>query len=435
MADWKDREKFLTGGAKKSALRFKLGKQERRRVLIYLATVVFSFLFLFFGNRIASGGIPTVEGADRAEVVKAEVIAILSRESQSYALGGAQTVTGTSITFSAQVVSGPRKGQVCTAVQTNDPFTPMQQKEIAVGDKVLLHSTAALTGADEVPGATGWMLGEYVRTDALAALLGAFLALILLFGRGKGLNTIVSLGFTCAAVFLVFIPSILSGRNIYFWSVLTCVFVIAMTLLIVAGADRKSLASALGCTGGVLFAGFLTVFMDHFLRLTGFLNEESTYLSYLGTEKPIDLKAIIFAAIIIGAMGAIMDVSMSISSSLWELREKLGGASPELLFRSGVTIGRDIMGTMANTLVLAYIGSSLSSVLLLIAYNESMLALLNREKIVVEILQSLTGSFGILIALPLTSLICALLYGEKKAPSSPDAPSAEEQAAQPAQAR
>lgn len=414
MADWKDRDAFLSGGAGRSAFSVSLGKRERRRAAVYLAAILFSFLFLLSGHRIAAGGKLEVEGADRAEVVKAEVIAILSREGQAYTLGGAGTVTGTSITFSAQVISGPRKGQVFTAVQQNDPFTPAHQKEIAVGDRVLLHSTAGLSGAEAVPGASGWLLGEYVRSDALLMLLAAFLLLILLFGRGKGLNTIVSLGFTCAAVFFVFIPSILSGQNIYLWSVVTCVFVIVMTLLIVAGADRKSLAAGLGCTGGVLFAGLLTVLMDRFLQLTGFLNEESTYLSYLGTERPIDLKAVIFAAIIIGAMGAIMDVSMSISSSLWELREKLGGAPPELLFHSGVTIGRDIMGTMANTLVLAYIGSSLSSVLLLIAYNESALALFNREKIVVEVLQSLTGSFGILAALPLTSLVCALLYGERK---------------------
>ena len=135
-------------------------------------------------------------------------------------------------------------------------------------------------------------------------------------------------------------------------------------------------------------------------------------MTYISTGTPIDLKAIIFAAILIGALGAIMDVSMSISSSLWEVKEKSGATSFNTLFRSGMNIGRDVMGTMANTLILAYIGSSLSIVLLLSAYSTSLIYLLNREMIVVEILQALVGSFGILFAMPLTSFICAIIYKE-----------------------
>jgi uncharacterized membrane protein len=135
--------------------------------------------------------------------------------------------------------------------------------------------------------------------------------------------------------------------------------------------------------------------MDRTLALTGVLSEESVYLTYLPMETPIDLKAIIFAAIVIGAIGAIMDVAMSISSALWEIAGTSESASFETLFRSGINIGRDVMGTMANTLILAYIGSSLSVVLLISVYSSSLLYLLNREMIVVEILQALVGSFGI----------------------------------------
>lgn len=136
-----------------------------------------------------------------------------------------------------------------------------------------------------------------------------------MFGRSKGLKTILSLVFTCLAIFVVFVPAILAGYNAYFVSIITCLFTIAMTLALVSGPSRKSLSAALGCAGGVMVAGILSFFMDHVMKLTGYLNDETMYVSLLNESSPIDLRAIIFAAIIIGAMGATMDVAMDITSS------------------------------------------------------------------------------------------------------------------------
>jgi uncharacterized membrane protein len=159
-----------------------------------------------------------------------------------------------------------------------------------------------------------------------------------------------------------------------------------------------------------MVTGIITVIMDKVLFLTGIVDENSRYLANLPLETSIDLRAIVFSGIIIGAMGAIMDVSMSISSSLWELKEKAGNITFEALFRSGLTIGRDIMGSMANTLILAYIGTSLSVVLILSVYSDSLVTLFNMEMITLEILQALAGSFGILLAMPLTAFFCATIY-------------------------
>jgi uncharacterized membrane protein len=151
--------------------------------------------------------------------------------------------------------------------------------------------------------------------------------------------------------------------------------------------------------------------MSKVLFLTGIVDDNSWYLVNLPVDPPINLKAIIFAGIVIGAMGAVEDVATSIASSLWEIKEKVGNIKFETLFRSGLTIGRDIMGSMANTLIRAYIGSSLSVVLVLSIYsNSSLLRLLNMEMIVVEILQALIGSLGILFAMPLTAFFCSVFY-------------------------
>jgi uncharacterized membrane protein len=254
---------------------------------------------------------------------------------------------------------------------------------------------------------------EYFRTDKLLILTAFLVVFLLLFGHRKGFNTIVSLVFTCAAIFAVFIPSILSGKNIYISSIVICLYSIVMTFLVINGYNKKTFVAALGCFGGVIIAGILTLVMDPILFLTGIVDAESVYLTYLPTASPINLKAIIFAGIIIGAMGAIMDVSMSIASSLWEIKEESESPTFKSLYRSGVNIGRDVMGTMANTLILAYIGSSLTVILLLTVYSTSLTTLLNRELIVVEILQAIVGSFGILFALPLTSFIAAMVYPPK----------------------
>jgi uncharacterized membrane protein len=236
----------------------------------------------------------------------------------------------------------------------------------------------------------------------------------LLFGGKKGFNTILSLALTCAAVFAVFIPAILSGQNVYVMSLLVCVYTIVMTLLLVVGFNKKSLTSAMGCLGGLAVSGIIAVIMDKVLLLTGVVDEHSRYLVNLPYGSPINLNAIIFAGILIGAMGAVEDVSTSLASSLWEIKEKAGKIKFETLFRSGLTIGRDIMGSMANTLILAYIGSSLSVVLILSVYSGSLLALFNMEMIVVEILQALIGSLGILFTMPLTALICSAVYLKKE---------------------
>lgn len=384
-----------------------LQKKSKLELLIYIATIIFSVLFLFIGNSVATKGLTVFNGDDFGEtVVKAKIEAITDRISDDYSLAGDTTkVKNVQVTFEATLLDGEEKGERVTGTQIIDGMLNIGTPEVEQGDKVLL---VTYEGQPEME----WQFMEFVRTDKLLIFGLLFILALLVFGGIKGLNTILSLVFTCAAIFMVFIPAILSGKNIYVSAIVICLYTIVATYLIINGFNKKTLTAILGCFGGILVSGILTIIVNRVLELTGYVDEESIYLTYISTGTPIDLKAIIFAAILIGALGAIMDVSMSIASSLWEVKEKSGLSSFNTLFRSGMNIGRDVMGTMANTLILAYIGSSLSIVLLLSAYSTSLIYLLNREMIVVEILQALVGSFGILFAMPLTSFICAIIYKE-----------------------
>lgn len=373
--------------------------------ILYLMTILASLAFLFFGNQYAAKDLEFYQNNDYEMVtVVARVNEVTDRSTISeYDPDGNLIYENTEISFSATVTEGETKGSLIFGIQNIDPLLNSNLSEVEAGDKVLLLY-------NEFYERPTWEFIEFVKIDKLYILGALFALALLIFGRIKGFNTLISLTFTCAGIFLVFIPSILTGKNIYVSAIIICLFTTVMTFLIINGYNKKTLTASLGCIGGLFTAGAITLIMGRILALTGYSSEESFYLSFLSPDRPLDLKAIIFAAILIGAMGAIMDVAMSISSSLQELNEQAGASSSSNLFRSGMNIGRDIMGTMVNTLILAYIGSSLSVVLLMFAYSTSLNNLLNSEKIVVEILQALVGSFGVLFALPLTSMICAVLY-------------------------
>lgn len=362
------------------------------RINSYLNIIFLSIVFLFVGNRLATWGVEDRYDPYALDFIPAVVTQVLERQEEEH---------GIQITFSARITSGGMRGMEVMAIHSISAHFDINEKEVETGDRVLLVYLD-FTGE--------YFLANYIRINYVMILGGLFFALVIVFGRLKGLNAILSLGFVCIAIFYVFIPAILAGRNIYAATIIVCLYAILSTMLTVVGANKKALAAILGCLGGVVLAGLLMIFMDFFLNLTGFIDHETRSLTLL--ENPIDMRAIIFAGVTIGAVGAIMDVAMSISSSLWELRSSGGVSDFAGIFKSGINIGKDILGTMLNTLVLAYIGSSLSLILLIAAFTTSYAELFNTEMVVVEFLRALVGSFGMLLAIPLTSGVCGYLYGD-----------------------
>ncbi|MCL2357185.1 MAG: YibE/F family protein [Defluviitaleaceae bacterium] len=378
-----------------------------RERIFYLCVLAASALFLFVGSRVASRDFYTPAGIHAMPYFTGVVTDIIDRaESEPGAAWGVGGVD-TEITFGALISRGERRGDEVIVRQLLADFFLVNEREVSVGDRILIvyddwNSIYHFAG--------------YVRINHIIILGAVFLGLIILFARKKGFNAIVALGFTCMAVFWVFIPAILSGRNIYITAIIICVFSVVSTLLIVIGPNKKALSAMLGCLGGVLLAGILMLLMDAILHLTGAPDQETEFLLLLPTEYPINLRAIVFAGVILGAVGAIMDVAMSIASSLQEVKDAGGGKTFADLFKSGINIGKDILGTMLNTLILAYIGSSLSIILLLTADTASPTILFNTEMIIVEFLRALVGSFGMLLTVPLTAAICAWLYVRNDAP-------------------
>jgi len=216
--------------------------------------------------------------------------------------------------------------------------------------------------------------------------------------------------FTAAAIFAVYVPSILKGFNVYLSTIIISVFIVLMSLLILNGADKKTFCAILGNLGGIAIAGILAIIMNKILNITGLMDEDFVYLTLLNEDNPIDLRGIIWGSIVIGSLGAIMDVAMSIASSMNELAETMDNKSFSKMLKSGMNIGKDAIGTMTNTLILAYIGGALATVLLLVANNKSLMYLFSLEFIMIEIVQAIVGSIGILVAVPVTALLSARIF-------------------------
>ncbi len=307
--------------------------------------------------------------------------------------------------FTAEITEGEDKGAEIPAVQDIGGAYAAREKEISAGDRIFVA-----WGLSDGTGEEQLQFAGYDRGVALLLLCAAFFGIIVLIGGVKGVNTILSLTFTCLAIFLVYIPSLLSGMNVYASTVVVSVYIIFMSLMLINGPGKKTLCAVLGNLGGVAVAAGLASLSHIIMKMTGFSGDDAMMLSLSTTGVSLDILGIVWGGIVLGSLGAIMDVAMSIASAMQELGEHMTQKSFTKMFKSGLNIGRDAIGTMTNTLILAYIGSSLALVLVLIMNSNDTSYLLSTEMIAAELLQSVAGSMGILFAVPFTALFAARIY-------------------------
>ncbi len=305
-----------------------------------------------------------------------------------------------------KVLTGKYKGQIFNIenVQSGHPVYDIPVKK---GDKVLVLIEEYEDGNLEVN------IADYVRDYYIYMLILIFMIVLLVIGRRKGLKTIITLVLTMFMIFKVLLPLMLRGFNPIFITILISAVIIIVTILIISGLSKKSLAAIVGTVSGVLIAGFLAFIIGTRVKLTGLTSEEAVMLLYIPQNINFNFKDLLFSGILLGALGAVMDVSMSIASSIEEIRKVNTDLSRKELFLSGMNVGKDIMGTMSNTLILAYTGSTVPLMLLFMAYETSFLRIVNLDLIATEIIRSIAGSIGLVLAVPITALISVILIRKK----------------------
>lgn len=305
--------------------------------------------------------------------------------------------------FKAEITDKENKGKQIIGKQTITENTT--RREVKVGDKVVISKNSE----EEV-----YYLAEYDKTNKMMLLGIIFVIATILIGLWKGATTIISLALNTLLVFFVYIPAIVCGVNIYLATILLVAYVVPAGLILLNGINKKTLSAILGNYAGVIVSAILAYIANKVMYISGIVDENSLFLRMLETKTKIDLVAIVWAGIVIGSLGAIMDTAMSVASAIKEISDNMINKDPKQLIKSGMTVGRDAIGTMTNTLVLAYIGGALSTTILLTANLKDPAVLFNMEFVIVEILQAIIGSIGIIITVLLTVLISVFL--ETKAP-------------------
>jgi len=263
-------------------------------------------------------------------------------------------------------------------------------------------------------------ISDYYRINSIIYLLGAFVVLVVLIGGPKGVKSLISLGVTISAVLFVMLPLILKGINPILVSVITAVLVTIVTIVLVAGFNHKSLSAIAGTSIGVIVAGVISYIVGNQASLSGLSAEEATMLMYIPQGIQFNFRHLLFAGIIMGALGAAMDVGISIASAIDEIHKANPRLSARRLFRSGMNVGKDVMGTMVNTLILAYTGTSIPMLLLFMAYETDLSKVFNLDVIATEIVRSLSGSIGLILTIPITAMIASYYAKDKRVAGDKD---------------
>ncbi|WP_455714918.1 YibE/F family protein [Anaerosporobacter sp.] len=304
-----------------------------------------------------------------------------------------------------KMVNGPYKGQVVTM----DNFLSAQFNVYAKeGTRLMVRVTIYEEGPN-------FSVYNYDRSLLLYGFVLLFMALLCVIGGKKGACALLSLILTLLVVVKVLLPLLLKGFPTLPTTIGVIAFATIVGFILIDGINVKTSSAIIGTIVGVVLAGLLAHMVGIFGHITGYQMEESESLFLIaGSGSGIQITNLLTAGILIASLGAIMDVAMSIASALHELHEVNTSLTTKQLFHSGMNIGKDAMGTMANTLILAFTGSSLNLLLMIYSYGIPYAQLINTDSIAIEIIRGIAGSIGIVLTVPIVAFISANIEKYKK---------------------
>ena len=256
-------------------------------------------------------------------------------------------------------------------------------------------------------------IADYHRMPVIAWLIVVFLALFLFLGRMQGVKALLGLVVTVLLISGVLLPLSMKGVNPLLTAIGICLVSTASIVWLIGGFSKKSVAALSGTIGGVIVAGVTAQLVIWLAPLTGLSSEEAQILrGSVLVQSPEFYSGLLAAGMLIGALGVIMDVGISIASSVAEISKTNVELSFKDLYQAGMNVGRDIMGAMTNTLILAYAGSALP--LMLLATQIAPNKLVNLDLFATEVASALSGSLGLVVTIPITAFTAAKMMSRKQ---------------------
>ena len=370
---------------------------------LVLAAVLLAGALLYIAARPAEAA-PEIQPDEYIEYEKAVVEKILSDSTEEDPVSEGHQ-RGTQLLL-VTLQTGQYKGD---QVMADNTVGPMYGQSYEVGQSL----TVGVSTYED--GSVRCYVYEYNRLPGLLVMLGLFLAVTVLVGGKVGAKSLLSLGLTVMALIYLLLPLLLKGWPTILTTFLISVLVTVATFVILGGIDQKTVCACLGTLAGIAFATIFGILAQSILKIDGYREEYAEALLQLRQtgESLIGISGLITAGVIISALGAVMDVAMSISSALQELSRVNKDLTSRQLFGSGMNIGRDMVGTMTNTLILAILGSGLTLIVYIYSLGLQPIQLLSSPYISLEAISALASSVGVMLAVPLTAAICAAVYGKK----------------------
>ena len=248
------------------------------------------------------------------------------------------------------------------------------------------------------------------REFQILAFAALYLLALCLIGGWQGAKGALGLIFTFGCILWVYLPLVYRGWSPFWSAVLVCAVTAVVTLWLVGGPTRKTLVATAGTVAGVVMAGVAASLFSIATGITGWNVSDIESLMTLWSTADIQVGGLLFSGLLISSLGATMDVAMSIASSMAEVQAQTPDISRRALFQAGMRVGRDMMGTDSNTLILAFAGGSVSMLVLDYAYDLPWLQIINSNNIGIAVMQGLAGSFGVVLSVPVTVALAMLLY-------------------------
>ena len=376
-------------------------RENRVSCLVLAAALV---LFLAVRAIAAPEKETAIDAAEYAEYENAVITEVLSDNTftdpaADNALRGEQLLL-------AEVKTGQYKGEI---MQVYGYVGPLYGGQLKVGDGATLLIS---TYADGSHVATVY---EYNRLPMLAVIVAMFLIATVAVGGRVGAKSLVALAMTLVCLFWILIPLLMKGAPTLLTVFLVCAYITVVTMVILGGVQRKTVCAALGTIAGTALALLFGLAAQSLARVDGLrLTDVEPLLQLRQTGTPLGLRGLLVGGIVISALGAVMDVAMSIASALTEVHTVAPNRNTRELFRSGMNIGRDMVGTMTNTLILAFLGSGFALIIYLYSLGLSPYQLISSSYLTIEVVSSISSSIGVILSVPLTALISSVILTRGK---------------------
>ena len=369
--------------------------ETKRIIFSIIILALYSVVLCFFNSNIEKTPLINSEGKTYA---KAEVVEIINENAaEAGERAGSQKVL-------LEIKSGQYKGERLEAYST-DGYLYGADSEVGM---------TVMAVISESNGEKVVSVGGVYRGGAVVLILVLFLLSIWIIGGRKGLLAVISLVFTLVTIVGLFLPMIYRGVSPFLSAVISCVITTAVCMPLIGGMSKKTAASIFASVAGVIIAGILAFLFGKLTDVSGYNVSEIDELMFIAANTDIQVGELLFAGILIASMGAVMDVAMSVVTAVEEIHIKNPEMSARELFVSGMKVGNDTMGTMSNTLILAFVGSSINTLVTIYAYDYPMMYTMNLYSTCIEIIRGISGSMGVVFAVPIAAAASSFLYGARR---------------------